>query len=113
MTPYAGAPLDREHRLIERPEFRDTHDNWHRGADVTLPQTELTIADVARFQRWAMFRYFVRPRMLARMVRGRYITLQRLIGGGALLVGQGTVAGLNGLFQKLFGARHDRVKNPV
>jgi hypothetical protein len=51
--------------------------------------------------------------MLARMVRGRYITLQRLIGGGALLVGQGTVAGLNGLFQKLFGARHDRVKNPV
>jgi anaerobic magnesium-protoporphyrin IX monomethyl ester cyclase len=88
MTPYAGAPLDREQRLVARPDFQDTHDNWHRGAPVKRPGTELTIADVSRFQRWAMLRFFARPRVLARILSGRYVRLSTLALGGASLATQ-------------------------
>jgi anaerobic magnesium-protoporphyrin IX monomethyl ester cyclase len=104
MTPYAGAPLDRMHRIVERPEFRDTHDNWHAGADVKLPDTQLTIADVAAFQRWAMLRYFARPKVLLRMIRGRYISPAQLASGGLLLLTQGLPSRFTTVVDRLFGS---------
>ncbi|MFT4570169.1 MAG: anaerobic magnesium-protoporphyrin IX monomethyl ester cyclase [Hyphomicrobiaceae bacterium] len=112
MTPYAGAPLDREHRIVERPEYADTHDNWHVGADVKLPDTDLTIADVAAFQRWAMLRYFARPRVLLRILRGGYISPAQLLSGGALLLFHGLSTGITNLIERV-SDRTTRIPEPL
>jgi radical SAM superfamily enzyme YgiQ (UPF0313 family) len=111
MTPYAGAPLDRERRLVRHADFQETYDNWHKGARVTLPGTQLTIAEVSRFQRWAMLRFFARPKVLMRILVGRYIQLRTLALGGLTLLLQGLAGAV--AWPRKGGLQHRPQGNPA
>lgn len=93
-TPYPGSPTDRAEKLILDPRYRDSHDNWDTVSDAPVPGSAYTVRQIAVMQRWAMFRFYVRPRRIARALLRREFSLRTMIVGALPLLAGGLLDSL-------------------
>jgi radical SAM superfamily enzyme YgiQ (UPF0313 family) len=93
-TPYPGSPTDRAEKLVLDPRYRDSHDNWDTVSDAPVPGSAYTVRQIAVMQRWAMFRFYVRPRRIARALLRREFSLRTMIVGALPLLAGGLLDSL-------------------
>ncbi len=105
-TPYPGSPTDRAQRLVLDPRYRDSHDNWDTVSDAPVPGSAYTVRQIAVMQRWAMFRFYVRPRRIWRALVRREFSLRTMFVGALPLLAGGLLDSVRGSLRRAKRSRH-------